>query len=124
MKPKLTFVYDGECPFCNKFAELLELKANIPDFQIRDARDNPSYLPKGYDMDLNGAILFNDNNILYGAEAINFISTQIENPSDSLLRVLAVVFSSNQRTKFLFPILLIARRFTLLLKRKSIKIRN
>ena len=28
MTSNFTFIYDGECPFCNHFAELLELKAN------------------------------------------------------------------------------------------------
>ena len=31
MENKLIFIYDGECPFCSKFAALLELKSNLPD---------------------------------------------------------------------------------------------
>ena len=27
MTSNYTFIYDGECPFCNHFAELLEIKS-------------------------------------------------------------------------------------------------
>ena len=56
MKEKLVFIYDGYCPFCNKFAELLELKSNVPALQIKDARKKPNDLPNGYEMDVKGAL--------------------------------------------------------------------
>ena len=34
MNANLTFIYDGECPFCNHFAELLELKSKINKISI------------------------------------------------------------------------------------------
>ena len=42
MKTEITFIYDGECPFCNHFAELLELKSKIKNITILDARKNQS----------------------------------------------------------------------------------
>ncbi len=116
METNLIFIYDGECPFCAHFAELLELKSGISGIEFKDARENPSEIPNGYDMDKKGALLIKDNQILNGAEAINWICSQINNPTDSLLRLLSVTFSSRQRTYFLFPILLNARRFLLRLK--------
>ena len=60
MSTNLTFIYDGECPFCNHFAELLEPKSKINKISILDGRKNPkiikSLLEKGYDID-RGAIL-------------------------------------------------------------------
>ena len=38
MSDKRLFIYDGECPFCNHFAQLLELKSSIPDLEILDGR--------------------------------------------------------------------------------------
>ena len=35
-----TFIYDGECPFCNHFAELLEIKSKITNINILDGRKN------------------------------------------------------------------------------------
>ena len=119
MTSNYTFIYDGECPFCNHFAELLEIKSKITNLKILDGRKNliliNSLLDKGYDLD-RGAILLKDEDIFHGAEAINTICKEIRNPSSSLLLVLARVFKSNKRTKVLFPLLVRARRFALISK--------
>ena len=115
----LTFVYDGECPFCNHFAELLELKSQIKNISILDGRKNPELikdlLDKGYDLD-KGAILFKNKEIFHGANAINTICKLIKQPSSKLLEILSTTFKSNKRTKFIFPFLVIARRFALISK--------
>ena len=114
-----TFIYDGECPFCNHFAELLEIKSKIANITILDGRKNlvlvNTLLEKGYDID-RGAILLRGENIFHGADAINTICRQIDNPSSSLLKLLTNIFKSNIRTKFLFPFLVRARRFALISK--------
>ena len=111
-----TFIYDGECPFCNHFAELLELKSNIKNISILDGRKNPvlikELLSKGYDLN-NGAILLKGNDIFHGSSAINTICKQIQYPSNRLLEILAITFKSKARTKLIFPFLVNARRFTL-----------
>ena len=119
MNKNLTFIYDGECPFCNHFAELLELKSKINNISVLDARKNPkiikSLFEKGYDID-KGAILLKDDEIFHGAEAINRICNQIKNPSGKLLKLLSDIFKSDKRTNLLFPFLVIARRFALISK--------
>ena len=119
MSSDLTFIYDGECPFCNQFAELLEVKSKLKNISILDGRKNPilinSLLEKGYDID-KGAILQIGEDIFHGAEAINKISSKITNPSSSLLKVLSNIFKSTKRTKLIFPFLIRARRFALISK--------
>jgi len=119
MNSNYTFIYDGECPFCNHFDELLEIKSKINNIKIIDGRKNltliKSLLEKGYDLD-KGAILLKDENIFHGADAINTICKQINYPSSSLLLLLSRVFKSNQRTKVIFPLLIRARRFALMSK--------
>ncbi len=119
MTSDYTFIYDGECPFCNHFAELLEIKSKINNIKILDGRKNlsliNSLLEKGYDLD-KGAILLKDENIFHGAEAINTICIQINKPSSSLLLLLSRLFKSNKRTKVLFPLLVRARRLALISK--------
>ncbi|MBO8232081.1 hypothetical protein CU311_05270 [Prochlorococcus marinus str. MU1402] len=119
MTSNYTFIYDGKCPFCNHFAELLEIKSKITNIKILDGRKNltliESLLEKGYDLD-NGAILLKDEDIFHGAEAINTICKQISNPSSSLLLLLSRVFKSNKRTKMIFPFLIRARRLALISK--------
>ena len=115
----LTFIYDGECPFCNHFAELLELKSNIKNISILDGRKNPELLrdllKKGYDLD-KGAILLKNSEIFHGANAINTICRLINQPSSKLLEILSATFKSNKRTKFIFPFLVTARRLALISK--------
>jgi predicted DCC family thiol-disulfide oxidoreductase YuxK len=119
MTSNFTFIYDGECPFCNHFAELLEIKSKINNLKILDGRKNlsiiRSLLEKGYDLD-KGAILLKDDDIFHGANAINVICKEVNNPSSNLLKILSSVFKSNKRTKLLFPFLLRARRFALISK--------
>ena len=121
MSVKNLFIYDGECPFCNHFAQLLELKSSLSDFEILDGRENLALLTKLYNQgyDLNkGAILINNENIMHGADAISWICSEIKEPSDSLLELLRILFTSNKRTNFLFPFLLWGRRISLTLKGK------
>ena len=118
---KFTFIYDGECPFCNHFAELLELRSKISNISILDGRKNPKLikdlLSKGYDLD-KGAILLADKEILHGAKAINAICKQINKPSSKLLEILSKTFKSSARTNFIFPFLVTARRLALISKGK------
>ena len=119
MTSNFTFIYDGECPFCNHFAELLEIKSKVTNIKIIDGRKNlsmiKSLLNKGYDIDM-GAILLKDNDIFHGADAINTMCKEVKNPSSNLLKILSSVFKSNTRTQLLFPFLLRARRFALISK--------
>ena len=112
-------IRDRECPFCNHFAELLEIKSKIKNISILDARKNQiitNYLlKKGYDI-AKGAILLKGDDIFHGAEAINTVCNEINNPSGRLLKLLSNIFKSNKRTKLLFPLLIRARRFALISK--------
>jgi len=125
MNSTISFIYDGECPFCNHFAELLEIKSKIKNIKILDGRKNPilikSLLKKGFDLD-KGAILLKDNQIFHGAEAINTICKEIETPSGSLLNILSIIFKSNKRTQLIFPFLIRARRLALISKGISPKL--
>ena len=121
MSDKSLFIYDGECPFCNHFAQLLELKSSLPQFEILDGRTNLALLTElykqGYDLN-KGAILINNGKIMHGAKAINWICTEIKEPSVSLLELLRLIFKSNSRTNLLFPLLIWGRRLSLTLKGK------
>ena len=115
----LTFIYDGQCPFCNHFAELLELKSKIKNISILDGRKNPDLIKdlflKGFDLD-KGAILLKDKDIFHGADAINTVCKLIKKPSSKLLDILSRTFKSSDRTRFLFPLLVRARRLALISK--------
>ena len=121
MSDKTQFIYDGECPFCNHFAQLLELKQSLPSLQIIDGRKNLDQLTQlykqGYDLN-QGAILINDGKVLHGAEAVNWICSQLNDTNDALLELLRIIFTSRKRSSILFPFLIWARRFFLTIKGK------
>ena len=121
MSDKTLFIYDGECPFCNHFAQLLELKSSLPSLELLNGRENLDQLTQlfkqGYDLN-NGAILIDNGKIRHGSDAVNWICSQIKEPNDSLLEMLRVIFTSKKRTKLLFPFLLWGRRISLTLKGK------
>ena len=121
MSERILFIYDGECPFCNYFAELLELKSSLPSIQILDGRKNLEHLTQlyqqGYDLN-NGAILITNGEVIHGADAINWICSELKEPNDSLLEFLRIIFTSNKRSKILFPFLLWSRRVLLTIKGK------
>ena len=121
MSDRTLFIYDGECPFCNHFAQLLDLKSSIPSLQIIDGRKNLEKLTQLYNQgyDLNkGAILIKDGKIKHGADAISLICSELKEPNDSLLKFLKVIFLSKKRSKRIFPFLLWGRRITLTIKGK------
>ena len=121
MSEKILFIYDGECPFCNHFAQLLVLKSKLPTLEILDGRENLAQLTelykKGYDLN-KGAILINNGEIKHGADAISWICSELKEPNDSLMEILRILFTSNKRSKLLFPILLWSRRISLTIKGK------
>jgi len=118
-KNKLVFIYDGKCPFCNHFAELLEIKSDLNNISFIDGRENKELikemLKKGFDLD-KGAILIAEERILHGSEAINYISNRLKRPSGNLLRIISLAFKSKARAELLFPMLVRARRLALIAK--------
>ena len=121
MSDKTLFIYDGECPFCNHFAQLLELKSSLPSLKILNGRDNLEQLTelykKGYDLN-KGAILISNGEIKQGSEAISWICSKIKEPNDSLLEIIRLIFTSKKRSRMLFPFLLWSRRISLTIKGK------
>ena len=119
---KTIFIYDGDCQFCSYFAELKELKAGIPTFEIMNGRDNLDLLlklkNKGFDLK-DGAILIHKNEIYYGYKSIKWICSQME-PSDHLLRIMFKLMKSNRFSKLIYPVLLIVRRLLLTIKNKKL----
>tara|TARA_B100001250_G_C19635762_1_gene715883 strand:+ start:308 stop:691 length:384 start_codon:yes stop_codon:yes gene_type:complete len=123
IQDEVVFYFDGECPFCRYFAELVEIKSDLPNIKIVNARLVTSEFPQNYDMDISGAFLKVNGEIHTGAEAINYICSRIRKPSNKLLELLASIFSSSQRSNFIFPYLLIARRIALSFKGVPIKLK-
>ena len=108
-------VFDGGCVFCRHFAELSELRSGIPGLQIRDGRSDHALrhrLEQRGVLLRDGAIVVVDDQLLHGAEAIAWLCAQMQ-PSGPLLELLAPLLATPQRSRRLYPLLLLARRAAL-----------
>ncbi|MFM7269422.1 MAG: DCC1-like thiol-disulfide oxidoreductase family protein [Cyanobium sp.] len=112
-------VFDGGCPFCRHFAELSELRSGIPALQIRDGRQDAGLRQqlavRGYHL-RDGAMLIDAERVLHGADAIAWLCSRMV-PSAALLQLLAPMLGDPQRSRAAYPLLLLARRVALALKR-------
>jgi len=111
----LTLIYDGGCPFCREFALRSEVQAGVPNLRIIDGRANHNIRRELNALGLplrKGAVLIEGEQRWHGSEAIAELSRRMK-PSDALLKVLAMLFSNNQRSALAYPALLAARRIAL-----------
>lgn len=112
-------VFDGGCPFCHHFAALIELRGGIDGLQIRDGRALPGLrrelAARGYHL-RDGAMVIDGERILHGAAAITWLCERMT-PSAALLRLLGPLLADERRGRRLYPLLLLARRGALALRR-------
>ncbi|MAV10255.1 MAG: hypothetical protein CMN96_02240 [Synechococcus sp. MED850] len=111
----ITLVYDGGCPFCRHFALTSELAAGIQDLEIKDGRADGilrnELRSKGMEL-ADGAVLLDGEDAWHGSDAVSELCRRMT-PSGPLLLVLKAVFRDHQRSKALYPSLLVARRVAL-----------
>jgi len=70
---KLTLYYDGKCPFCNRYADILKLKRSF-DVEICDARTDLSWKVLKKDIQLDdGVIVSYDGKWYQGVEALDML---------------------------------------------------
>lgn len=109
--------YDKECPFCNIYANFLQLKKahNLQLINARgDLEDIKSLKKRGFDIN-NGFIVVADNNkIFQGQNAILYLN---------ILTKRKIPFLDNFIFKnIIYPFIKLLRKIALLLKGKSINI--
>ena len=69
-------IYDGECPFCSRYADFAVAKQRVPDLQMLDARGNRDHPAvqavhaKGLVLDEGMALVFADGRVLHGPEVL------------------------------------------------------
>lgn len=117
-----TLVYDGECPFCQRFARLLRLRETI-DMQLIDARGGGGEVEEivaaGYNLD-EGMVLAIGGRFYHGDACLHALALLSSN-STPFNRLNKRIFSSPRVAKILYPVLRCARNAVLkLLGRKPL----
>ncbi len=122
---EILLVYDNECPACNFYCELARIDESVGKLTLVNAREHSDTMDKitaaGLDID-QGMVLMLDDQIYYGAEAIQMLSL-LSTRIGVFNRLSYHVFRSKRVASVLYPMLRTCRNLLLKLLRKS-KINN
>ncbi|MEM8869291.1 MAG: DCC1-like thiol-disulfide oxidoreductase family protein [Pseudomonadota bacterium] len=119
----VTIVYDEECPFCSNYVSMVRLKEAVGGVSLVNAREGgpivDDLVARGYDLD-QGMVLILEDEVYYGADAINRIAL-LSTPSSFFNRLNGMVFKSRTVSRVLYPFMKTGRAATLaMLGRKKI----
>lgn len=113
-------IYDGECPFCSRYVELVRLQKAAGQVLLLDARSKHELVQyvaqRGYDLNQGMVMLYGDQ-IFYGNECLHKIAL-LSTQSDLFNRVNAALFRHPKLAKFCYPLLRSCRNLILKVLRK------
>ncbi len=120
-REEILLVYDRECPACNAYCQVVQIRKSVGDLKIVDARENSAVLNEitsaGLDID-QGMVLKMGNQLYYGPDAINMLAL-IGSRSGVFNRLNYWMFKSKIASKILYPVLRACRNTLLKLLGKS-----
>lgn len=122
MKETIILYYDTQCPFCNKYAQLVKLKDKFK-IELKDARNHMieiSNLAKGIDIN-DGFIVVHKNKFYQGVKALRFLNNAVE--KSTLLGKLHFLFKyDNFFSNLLYKMFFVSRKIILFIFRRNSKI--
>lgn len=124
-REEILLVYDRECPACNAYCQIVQIRKSVGELKIVDARENSDVLneitARGLDID-QGIVLKMGDQLYYGSDAINALAL-IGSRSGIFNRLNYWIFKSKTISKILYPVLRSGRNLLLKTLGKS-KINN
>jgi predicted DCC family thiol-disulfide oxidoreductase YuxK len=118
----VSIVYDGECPFCSRYVELLRLRSAFGRVELIDARSDHPLAQEArsmFDLDEGMAALL-AGTWYHGADCMHVLSLA-SSGSSIVNRGVAAIFTNQRRARALYPWLRTGRNVTLrLLGRQKI----
>ena len=110
----VSLIYDGDCPFCTRYVELVRLRENF-EVQLKNAREEPelqiSMRQLGLDLD-EGMVLEIDGEHFHGADCVHRIAL-LTSPSSFFNRVNSWVFRQPRLSTIIYPVLVFLRNLVL-----------
>ncbi len=111
----LWIVYDGECPYCRRYAHYVRLKETVGQVHLVNAREPHEavdYL-KEQQVDLHqGMVVIYQSQVYYAADAIHMLA-MLSSSSTFFNRLNRLLFQSKTVACLLYPILKACRSVTL-----------
>ncbi len=110
-----TLIYDGECPFCSRYARYVRLRRALGDLRLIDARRGGPEIDwvrdKGLDINA-GMVLRIGGEFYHGAACLNRLAL-MSSRSDTFNSVNVFLFKHPQLARFAYPLLRMGRNATL-----------
>jgi predicted DCC family thiol-disulfide oxidoreductase YuxK len=114
-------VYDGQCPFCSRYARMVRLRQAVGRLRLVDAREGGAVVDEvtraGLDIDA-GMVLKIGDRLYHGADCIHAIAL-LSTPAGPLNRLNAAMFRSRLVSRLLYPVLRAGRNAVLSLRGTS-----
>ncbi|KQV79140.1 hypothetical protein ASD15_21015 [Massilia sp. Root351] len=111
----LVIVYDGECPFCSNYVQVLALREAAGPVRLVDARSDAALAARlrrgGYDLN-EGMVALYGGGVYYGADCVHLLALLSTSPG-VFNRVNSAVFRSRTLSRLLYPVLRCGRNLTL-----------
>lgn len=120
-KPKpiqrVQILYDGECPFCSRYAKLLRLREQVERLELLNAREHPGLVEqfRQRGQDVNTGMIAIVDGAAYHNDAAMVILAALSTPSDTFNRLNGCLFRSPLVAKVIYPPLKTGRRVVLFL---------
>ena len=108
-------IYDGKCPFCSSYVELLRLRATFGEVELIDARERQDLVEElsGLNMDLDeGMVLVLNGEYFHGSECIHRLAL-LATASNTFNTVNKFIFERKRLAAILYPILRFSRNLSL-----------
>ena len=123
-RPQASLIYDGECPFCSRYVQLLRLRKHL-DLQLINARQHPDMYPRlvaaGMDLD-QGMVLeireVSATQTYHGAACVRQLA-QLSSAGDRFNRINSAVFRQPARAALIYPVLVRLRNLVLWIFRRK-----
>lgn len=120
-EPKAWIIYDGQCPFCSRYVDLVRLRESLGRVELVDARHGGPIVDEvvsaGLDLD-DGMVLKMGDRLYHGDECIHMLAL-LSTPSGAFNRVNGAIFRSRTASRLLYPFLRTGRNATLRLLGRS-----
>ncbi len=117
----MKIIYDGECPFCSKYVQLIQLKKTIGYVELINARVDPTIKEKLKELsiDINKGMVLIDGKDIYFAEDCVHRLALLSTSSTLFNRMNKFVFKYKTLSKIIYPIMKTGRNFILFILRKK-----
>lgn len=114
-RPDNWLLYDGECPFCSRYVQLIRLQEAIGPIRLVDARENTveAEIVRKAGLEIDDGMVLSFNNQLYHGDDCLHRLALLSTPIGFFNRINASLFRSQNLSRLSYPILRACRNLTL-----------